>query len=54
MAYLTFAIEYNYGHPTGFAFDRATFQYQHLGSFIRNHRQLRVNVSYFEDFRGNL
>ena len=37
-----------------FRFARATFQYQHPGSFIRNHRQFRVNVSYCEDFRVNL
>ena len=36
-----------------FRFVRAAFQYQHPGSFIRNHRQFRVNVSYC-DFRVNL
>ena len=37
-----------------FRFDRATFQYQHPGSFIRIRRQFRLNVSYCEDFRVNL
>ena len=37
-----------------FRFVRATFQYQHPGSFIRNHRQFRLNVSYCEDFRVDL
>ena len=37
-----------------FRFDRATFQYQYPGSFIRNHRQFRVKVPYCEDFRVNL
>ena len=36
-----------------FRFARATFQYQHPGSLIENHRQFRVNVSYC-DFRVNL
>ena len=37
-----------------FRFAHATFQYQHPGSFIRNHRQFRLNISYCEDFRVNL
>ena len=37
-----------------FRFDRATFQYQYPGSFIRNHRQFRLNVSYCDDFHVNL
>ena len=38
-----------------FRFARTTFQYQHPGSFIRNHRQFRLPpVSYCEDFRVNL
>ena len=36
-----------------FRFDCATFQYQHPGSCIRNHRQFPVNVSYCKDFRVN-
>ena len=37
-----------------FCLARATFQYQHPVSFIRNHRQCHVNVSYCEDIRVNL
>ncbi len=37
-----------------FRFARATFQYQHPVSFIRNHRQFRLNVWYCKDFCGNL
>ena len=37
-----------------FRFAQATFQYQHPGNCIRNHRQFRVNFSYCEDFRVNL
>ena len=54
--YKTFAVEYGTRLTASqwFRFDRPTFQYQHPGSFIRNHRQFRVNVSYCEDFRANL
>ena len=36
-------------HPSGFAFDRATFQSEHPDTFLRNRRQYPVNI-YLEDY----
>ena len=42
-----------YNGITGFAFDSATFQCQHTGTVLRNGKQFLVNISNFEDLRGD-